>query len=129
MEFQIHVSTEQDCVHAVTLYTCGRKQPRSNIDLVTIIFEIFNGFPQSLWDSIMQYVTNTTYQLLLPYTTLHPISFDCIQTKKFKLCSKTNSQYMVREEGDEMIVTEFITKIEYTALNHIAFCTFTVATK
>jgi len=36
---------------------------------------------------------------------------------------------MVREEGDEMIVTEFITKIEYTSLNHIAFCTFTVATK
>lgn len=36
---------------------------------------------------------------------------------------------MVRKEGDEIIVTAVITKIEYTALNHIAFCTFTVATK
>ena len=48
MEFQKHVSTEQDCVQAVTLYTCGRKQHRSNIDLATIIFEIFHGFSQSL---------------------------------------------------------------------------------
>ena len=36
---------------------------------------------------------------------------------------------MVREQGDEMIITKFITKTEYAALNHIAFCTFTVATR
>jgi len=36
---------------------------------------------------------------------------------------------MFRERGDEMIVTEFRTKTEYTALNHTAYCTFYVATK